>query len=135
MRRLVVDTLYDEIKSTNKFKVGYKNVIPALVKLPRFPAFSIIVENETRKRSELSSCQFDNELTIIVLVYQKNKDNDFSDRISDLVEEVEKVVNSSSLHSQVIDMYVRKVTYDGGILHPKYLAELEVKVFYRENLS
>jgi len=132
MRREIVDTLYDELNATNKFKQSYKNVIPAVAIVKRHPAFAVAVDTETRSKSDLAGCRFENELTLIVMLYQQNRSHDFEDRISDLIDVVEDVVkNSQKLNDMVIDIWVSKITQDGGILHPNYVAEIEVKAIYR----
>jgi len=132
MRKELLDDIYNLLKNSGIFKEGYKGVIPAVTVPKLFPSFAVAIDNEQRKRDRLTECKFEHELTVIVMLYQQGRSNIYEDLLSPIVEQVEDLINNDdTVNNKVIDIWVDKITQDGGILHPKSLAELELKIIYR----
>ena len=130
-RKEILDTLVEEIKKENIFKDVYVGVIPAWAYIKNTPSIAIAIDKEERQRHEIPGYKFQNNLQIVLMIYNEGKNGEYEDIISDLVEKVEDIINySKPLQDMVVDIYVSQVKHDGGILHPKALAEIEVQVSY-----
>jgi len=132
MRKWILDRLYTIVKNTNNFKVGYKGVAPPITAVNQYPAFAVVFDKENRERKNISSCVFQSELRLSIIIYNQGRNGVFEDIMSDLIESVEDAINKDDeLQTKLIDIYVDKIVQDGGLIHPKALAELQVSAFYR----
>jgi len=134
-RQEILNDLEAEIKSLGVFKDTFKGVIPAWNYIRNTPAIAIAIQEEERRRVQTSGCQFDSALTIIIMLYNEGSTRKFDDILSEYIELLENTINKSEiLNSKTLDIYIEKVTNDTGLIHPKAIAELELKVFYRQNI-
>lgn len=111
----------------------YKGVLPPIPKVKSFPSVALAIEKETRERVNDYGCQFQSVLNIVGMVYTKADKIDYVDTASDIIGKVEDAIQTdSSLNDLVIDMYVKQIAQDGGLLYPYELSELNIVAYYRE---
>jgi hypothetical protein len=133
MRKEILNALADAIKNTDKFKKVIKGVLPPVPNINSFPAIALAIDKENRERVNVPGCEFQSELLIVGIIYTKSGKTIYEDVISDLIYAVEEAIQTDeTLNNLVIDIYVRSVAQDGGLLHPYQLCELDIVAYYRK---
>jgi len=132
MRKEILNALETALVNSNLFKKVYKGVLPPLPSVNSFPAIAIAIDKERRERVNIPGCQFQSELNIIGIIYNRVSKTTYDDVLSDLIYGVENVIQSDvTLNDLVIDIYVKEIVQDGGLLHPYQLAELHIVAYFR----
>lgn len=132
-RNDILNTLVAAVDSSGNFKKVYKGIVPPIPKIKSFPSVAFAISKENRERVNVPGCQFQSELHIIGMIYTRADKIDYTDEISDLLYVIEETVQSNAnLNDLVIDIFVKQVTQDGGILYPYSLCELQIIAYYRK---
>ena len=129
----ILDALVSAVENEDGIIKVYKGVLPPVPKVKSFPSVAFAIEKETRERVNVPGCQFQSVLNIVGMVYTKADKIDYVDTASDIIGKVEDAIQTdSNLNSLVIDMYVKQIAQDGGLLYPYELSELNIVAYYRE---
>jgi hypothetical protein len=133
MRKEILNALVNAVKNTNKFKKVIKGVLPPIPNIKSFPAAAFAIDKENRERINVPGCEFQSELLIVGIIYTKSGKTSYEDVISDLIYSIEEAIQSDeALNNLVIDVYVKSIAQDGGLLHPYQLCELDLVAYYRK---
>lgn len=129
----ILDALVSAVENEDGIIKVYKGVLPPIPKVKSFPSVAFAIEKETRERVNVPGCQFQSVLNIVGMVYTKADKINYVDTASDIIGKVEDAIQTdSNLNSLVIDMYVKQIAQDGGLLYPYELSELNIVAYYRE---
>ena len=129
-RKDIFDKIVDIVKHDDDFKQIFVNVAPTWANVRMFPACAVIMDKEEIEIKEYN-CSTDRELSIIILIYNKHSNNDYSDILSDLLDNLEsKLKDNDDLKDLTTITYPESISQDGGILHPYTMAEMVFKVKY-----
>jgi len=135
MRKKVINALINALVKSGIFKKVLNGVLPPVPNVKTFPTIAVVIDEEKRNRVEVTSCIFQNTLKITAMIYAKAGSTNYTDVLSDLIENVEQVIQRDEvLKTLVLDIYVDKIQQDGGILYPYQLAELTIIAYYRQNI-
>lgn len=135
MRVKLVEEIATAIHSRGLFKLVYKNIVPNWTQVPAFPAIGIVYDSDI-STSATTGSSITVEANIVILIYQHQSNDDYSDKLSSLVDEVEKIICSNKfVICSTINSGVSSFKRDGGILMPFSVAQLTLKVSYRKNCS
>ena len=135
MRTDILDKLVAAVDNTDDFVKVYKGYLPPVPSVPSFPAAAFVIESEERRRINVPGCQFESVLTITGMIYAKadKTKSAYSDAISSLIYSVEDAIQGDSdLNDLTIDIYVKTIAQDGGLLYPYELCELSIIAYYRK---
>jgi len=132
-RKDIFDKIVDIVSNNDNIKHTYINVAPTWGNVRVFPASAVLLDTENIELKEYS-CSTDRELTVLILIYNKHKNNDYSDILSDILDSIEDdLKNDSDLRDLTTISYPETITQDGGILYPFTMAEIAFKVRYFES--
>jgi hypothetical protein len=135
MRIEIIESLIADLERTKKFRKIYKNTIPMWNEVKDFPAVGVVYESDQMDRSNLVNSKAFTLATIPIFVYNKQRGSDVEDNLSELVEVVQKVVESNQLlKTQTIEAMITDFKRDGGMLMPYSVAQLILKVKYIKRL-
>lgn len=94
----------------------------------------IFVQIDSGDNKPKPSGRYEKEIIFIVIAVVKKQapaDPDPEDAISDLIDDIDKVINANdTLENTVIDAQVENFTTDSGVLNPEGVALIQVKVLY-----
>lgn len=136
MRIEIVDALVDDIERTRKFRRVMKNNIPVWSEVKDFPAIGIVYESDMIDRANLVNHKTFVLATIPIYIYNKQKGSDVEDNLSELVEVVQKVVETNTfLRNSTIEAMVTDFKRDGGMLMPYSVAQMILKVKYIKSIA
>jgi len=130
-RSEIFNKIVSVVKDSDKFKEVYAGVAPTWSNIRMFPACAILIDREDNTPRDYT-CVLDREVKVLFLIYEKYKTNEYGDKVGDLLEDLEDVLNSSDeLQSLTTYYYPESVLQDGGILYPFTMAELKLNIQYR----
>ena len=133
MRQEILNALVAAVENTNEFKKVIKGVLPPIPNINSFPTVAFAIDKENRERVNIPGCQFQSELLITGIIYTKSNKTVYEDIISDLVYSIENAIQiDETLNNLVLDIYVKSIAQDGGLLHPYQLCELDIVAYYRK---
>ena len=134
MKRVdILNALVDAVKQQAGVKSVYKGVLPPLPKIKSFPSVAFAIEKEVRERVNVPACQFQSTLHIVGMIYGRADKLSYTDSISEIIQKIETAIQTDdALNNLVIDMYIKQIAQDGGLLYPYELCELNIVAYYRE---
>ena len=135
MREQIFEALVKAIKDSNKFKKVYSGVLPPIPNVKSFPSVAIVIDTEKRERVNITSCTFQSMLQITIMLYGKAKTNAYTDVLSEKIKDLEEIIQKDeTLNNLVLDVFVKSIQQDGGILYPYQLAEMTIVAYFRQNI-
>jgi hypothetical protein len=130
MEKQIVAEIVKDLKQTNKFKAVYNNIIPVWTEVKDFPAIGVVYDSDVRK-TYTQNTQIVNA-TVLILIYNKQKNSNYDDNLTDLVDVVKTVVkNNNFLRCSTIESIISSFKRDGGFLMPYSVAQLVLSVTYK----
>jgi hypothetical protein len=136
MRIEMITKLIDDLQQTRQFKKLYNNIIPAWSDVNQFPAVAVLYEKDNKSRENMSNGKVKVDATIPIYIYNRQKNLESKDTLSELVEIVESVVeNNEFLRCNTIESIITDFKRDGGLIMPYSVAQLVLKVTYIKKLS
>jgi len=135
MRIEIIDSIITDLERTKKFKKIFKNSIPVWTDVKDFPSIGVVYESEMTERHNLNNAKAMILATIPIYIYNKQRGSDVEDNLSELVEIVQKVIETNTLlKTKTIEAMVTDFKRDGGMLMPYSVAQLILKVKYIKSL-
>jgi len=132
-RKDIFDKIVSIVDNNEYIKHTYKNLAPTWGNVRVFPSAAVLIDTEKVELKEYS-CSTDRELSILILIYHRHKNNDYSDILSDLLDSIESDLKDDvDLRDLTTISYPETITQDGGILYPFTMAEIVYKVQYFES--
>lgn len=133
MRVRLVEEIATAVHNSGLFKLVYKNIVPNWTQVPVFPAIGIVYDSDLSSGVTMGS-SINVEANIVILIYQQQENNNYEDKLSKLVDEVENIVcNNAFINCNTLTNNIVSFKRDGGILMPFSVAQLTLKVTYRKN--
>lgn len=136
MRLDIINAVVSDLERTKKFRKIYKNIIPMWTDVKDFPAVGLVYETDQMERNNLVNSKAYVIATIPICIYNKQKTSDYDDNLSEYVEIVQKVIETSEfLRNNTIEAIVSDFKRDGGMLLPYSVAQLTLKVKYIKRMA
>lgn len=122
--------LQDTLNSLSIFKKVYLGYAPMYNQVTKFPSVSIVFDEEVRELEYTSNTCVKKDLYIDVILYGKQTNKkEFDDVLSDIIEQVDGVLNNYT-STTVFDSMVLKIENDKGLLVPYQTTLLKLRVKY-----
>lgn len=129
MEKLIVAEIVKDLRQTNKFKRVYDNIMPVWTEVTEFPAVGVVYDSDTRETYSQSKEVVN--AVIPIFIYNKQKNSNYEDNLTDLVAVVKTVIkNNKFLRCNTVESIVSSFKRDGGFLMPYSVAQLILSVKY-----
>ena len=131
------DRVHEVLENITELRDVIKGVVPSPSQVRKFPSAAIDYVVTRRKDGPVQNTM-DTVEEIDIYIYNQQKVNKYDDILSDLVEVVDKALQTDTeLNGLCIDNYVKEIVNDGGVLHEsgRSVARLTLYLHYLERCS